>query len=439
MQRRGNTTRLRTRFGVAGLLVLILYTLLASVGPVPSAQAADPVFKGTIRTGPKDPLEGVKITAVDSSGSEVGSTTSGADGKWEIPFSDIGVYTVSIDLATVPEGVELLDATKHSVELEVDQLRNKGVAFKFIESGGPTTTIAIDPLWKRLFDRATIGVRLGLLIALAAIGLSLIYGVTGLVNFAHSEMVTFGAVFAFMLEASSNGMPFPIVVLLTAVAGGILGFGLEKGLFQPLRRRKMNDISLMIVSIGLAFVMRYTLLMVFGSEPTHYKAYRGQEILHIGPFSLVPKNYVVMIISLVMLLLVGMLLQRTKLGTAMRAVSDNPALSRSSGINVDTTILAVWITGSALAAVGGTFLGITQVVEWQMGEKMLLLIFAAVTLGGLGTAYGAIVGGLAIGVASEMSTFWLDNELKYLVALTVLIFILLFRPQGILGVRERFG
>ena len=147
----------------------------------------------------------------------------------------------------------------------------------------------------------------------------------------------------------------------------------------------------------------------------------------------------VMAIAFFMLILIATLLQKTRLGTSMRAVSDNPALAESSGIDINKTILAVWVAGSALAAMGGIFLGLTNIIEWQMGEKMLLLIFAAVTLGGLGTAYGAMVGGLAIGFVSEMSTFWLDNDLKFLIALVVLIIILLVRPQGILGVRERLG
>lgn len=143
--------------------------------------------------------------------------------------------------------------------------------------------------------------------------------------------------------------------------------------------------------------------------------------------------------SFAVLTIVGLLLQKTKLGTAMRAVADNRDLAESSGIDVRRTILAVWIAGSALAGLGGIFIGLTQQVSWQMGERQLLLIFAAVTLGGLGTAYGAMVGGLAIGVASEMSTLWLDNDLKIMIALTVLIIILIVRPQGILGQRERFG
>ena len=125
----------------------------------------------------------------------------------------------------------------------------------------------------------------------------------------------------------------------------------------------------------------------------------------------------------------------------MRAVSDNPALAESSGIDVNRTIMWVWIFGSALAGLGGIMIGSYTGRRMANGRKDPILDFfqAAVTLGGLGTAYGAMVGGIAIGLASETSTFWLDNDLKFLTALAVLIVILLVRPQGILGVRERLG
>lgn len=196
---------------------------------------------------------------------------------------------------------------------------------------------------------------------------------------------------------------------------------------------------MMVVSIGLAFVLRYLFLIYFGSERKFFRDFRIQTNYDVGPLSLPPKDYFIIVFALTVLVTIGLLLQRTKLGTAMRAVADNRDLAESSGIDVRRTILAVWIAGSALAALGGIMLGITQQVSWQMGERQLLLIFAAVTLGGLGTAYGAMVGGLAIGIASEMSTLWLDNDLKFLVALTVLIIILIVRPQGVLGQRERFG
>ena len=208
---------------------------------------------------------------------------------------------------------------------------------------------------------------------------------------------------------------------------------------MALRQRRLSNISLMVVSIGMAYALRNLYLVYFGGEPQFFNQYRIQKVYDLGPFSMPPKDYFIIGVALVVLLGVGLVLQKTKLGTSMRAVADNRDLAESSGIDVRRTVLAVWMTGAGLAALGGTFLGLTQRISYQMGERQLLLIFAAVTLGGLGTAYGAILGGLSIGMASELSTLWLDNDLKFLVALAVLIVILLLRPQGILGKRERFG
>lgn len=433
------------RLWVFGLLVLVALSAVMFMG-VPSAGAQDEevVLRGTLRAA-REPVAGVDLTVTDADGTVVGEATSGEDGKWEVPFTELGEYFVTLDPLTLPEGIGFNleegavyeDGVTNIISRTVEDLKNTSIAFKLVDGAAPI--VEPDPEWQRYLNRAVSGLRVGLLVALASVGLSLIYGVTGLVNFAHSEMVTFGAVVAFGFEALWPSLPFVFVVALGVIAGGILGYVLERGMFRPLRARKMNNISLMVVSIGLAFVMRYVIVILFGADKTAYKHYLTQSAVDFGPISLPPKDWFLMGGALVMLLAVGLLLQRTKLGTAMRAVADNPPLAKSSGIDVDKTILAVWIVGSALAACGGIFLGLTQRVEWQMGEAMLLLIFAAVTLGGLGTAYGAITGGLVIGMASEMSTLWLDADLKFLVALVALIAVLLIRPQGILGVRERFG
>jgi len=397
------------------------------------------VLKGTLRVA-REPIPDVNITVTDSSGALVGEATTGEDGTWEVPITMTDTYSVTLDPATLPEGVGFKEGASNVVEREVADLRTFAVGFK-LEDGAAAPLIVPDPLWQRFLNRAVSGLRVGLLVALASVGLSLIYGVTGLVNFAHSEMVTFGAVTAFGFEAISPSTPFIVPVILGTLAGGLLGFVLEKGLFKPLRKRKMNNISLMVVSIGLAFVLRYLIVIYFRTEPVGFKHYLIQEQIDIGPIALPPKDMIIMPIALLLLVVVATLLQKTRIGTSMRAVSDNPALAESSGININKTILAVWIVGSALAAIGGIFLGLTNIIEWQMGEKMLLLIFAAVTLGGLGTAYGAMVGGLAIGFASEVITMipGIDNDMKFMVALIVMIVILLVRPQGILGVRERLG
>ena len=127
------------------------------------------------------------------------------------------------------------------------------------------------------------------------------------------------------------------------------------------------------------------------------------------------------------------MLQRTRIGKAMRAVADNRDLAASSGIDVDRVILVVWVMGAALAALGGVLLGLSDQVQWDMGFRLLLLMFAGVTLGGLGTAYGALLGSVIVGVFVQMSTLGHPRRLKYVGGLLLLIVILIIRPQGILG------
>jgi neutral amino acid transport system permease protein len=141
----------------------------------------------------------------------------------------------------------------------------------------------------------------------------------------------------------------------------------------------------------------------------------------------------------VVLVLVALMLQRTKIGKAMRAVSDNRDLAASSGIDVNRVILVVWMMGGALATLGGVLLGLSDQVQWDMGFRLLLLMFAGVTLGGLGTAYGALVGSLIVGVFVQMSTLVIPSDVKYVGGLLLLIVILVLRPQGILGSRARIG
>jgi branched-chain amino acid transport system permease protein len=152
-----------------------------------------------------------------------------------------------------------------------------------------------------------------------------------------------------------------------------------------------------------------------------------------------PVDLATIVICLVVLVLVALMLQRTRIGKAMRAVADNRDLAASSGINVNQVILVVWMMGGALAALGGVLLGLTDEVQWDMGFRLLLLMFAGVTLGGLGTAYGALVGSLVVGIFVQMSTLIIPNDVKYVGGLLLLIIILIIRPQGILGARVRVG
>jgi branched-chain amino acid transport system permease protein len=196
---------------------------------------------------------------------------------------------------------------------------------------------------------------------------------------------------------------------------------------------------MMVISIGFGLMMRYIFLFFFGGDREQFLQYAGQAGLQIGPFSITPKMIFATIIGVALIMLTILWLTRSTLGKASRAVSDNPALASASGIDVEKIILVVWVLGAFLAGFAGIMMGLNQGVQFIMGSDTLLLIFAAVTLGGLGTAYGAIVGSMVVGLFIQLSTLFIPTELKYVGALVVLIVILLVKPQGILGRRERIG
>ena len=170
-----------------------------------------------------------------------------------------------------------------------------------------------------------------------------------------------------------------------------------------------------MVSIGLSLLVRHIYLILVGGASLAYRQYAVQAQVSLGPMSVPPKDLIITIAALAALAAVGLMLRHTRLGAAMRAVADND-LAEASGISVDRVILYTWALGAVLAGLAGIFLGTTQTVQWDMGFVLLLTMFAAVILGGIGTAYGAAVGGLIIGVATEASTFWLPVEFKVVVA-----------------------
>jgi branched-chain amino acid transport system permease protein len=195
----------------------------------------------------------------------------------------------------------------------------------------------------------------------------------------------------------------------------------------------------MIVSIGLALAMRYVFQFIIGGGTLQLPG-ASPKPWNLGPISLSYIDVVTMVVSLVVIIAVGLFLTRTRIGKATRAISDNPQLAAATGIDVDKVIRLVWILAGALAAVSGILWAYFRPgVKWDMGVQMLLLIFCAMTIGGLGTAFGAIVGSIIVGIAVEVSTLWIPSDLKYASALVALIIILLVRPQGLFGRKERLG
>ena len=421
---------------LAGTAVALYVLMLAA--PVLAQQQGEAI-KGTmeyIDAGTRDPVEGI-LVRISLDGAEIATGTSGPDGVWIVEVPGPGTYQVEVDLDSMPDGVGLTDPDRRVLP-EVVVREGKTKVVRFALGPGLTSTVGT---WDRVGGLFIIGLKFGAIIALASIGLSLVFSVTGLVNFAHGDVVTLGAVLAFFFNASSRGPEWHILLAaIPAIAlAAAFGGGQELLIWRPLRRRQISLVSMIVISIGLSFAVRYLILVAFTGLPRPYTNWVIQDHITILGISTVPKNLAIIGFTIVVLGAVGIFLQRTKWGTAMRAVADNSDLAESSGIDVQRVILVTWVIGSGLAALGGIMFGISEQVQWDMGFKLLLLIFAAVILGGLGTAFGAMLGGFVIGVAVEMSTLWVPTEFKTVIALGILVLMLLVRPQGLLGTRERIG
>jgi branched-subunit amino acid ABC-type transport system permease component len=426
---------------VAGLGVLLVGAGTAWGQPAESAES----IRGFLRSE-GEPVPGVTITVNDADGAEVGSAETDAEGAWSVPVPGPGDYEVVLDTETLPDDVPGVVAD--TITTTVNALQDKAVLFRVGEPGGdgaegapapgtPAEGSAETAQASQIWQLIASGLRFGLILGLAALGLSLVFGTTGLTNFAHGELVTFGALAAWYLN--SAGLPLIAAAVLAVVLGGVFGWAQDVGFWRPLRKRGTGLIALMIISIGVSLLLRYIYLYIFAGERRSYNQYVIQRAIDFGAFGYAPRDLWIMGISIIVLALVALALVRTRLGKATRAVSDNPALAAASGIDVDRVVTTVWIVGTALAALAGVMFALIQQVDYLLGFRVLLLVFAAVVLGGLGTAWGAMVGALIVGVFIEVSTLIIPSELKYAGVLAVLIFILLVRPQGILGRRERIG
>lgn len=422
-----------------------------------------------------EPVADVTISVYAEDGTPVASGETDRDGYWSVSVPESATYRVELDESTLPAGLTVVNGTVREPFVRpgtvgpvlfaltagatspADPATPSDPSPGSDRGNGEPGAVPDDPegevevvsgsgSWGRVVASVYDGIHFGLLIALAALGLSLVFGTMGLINFAHGELVTFGAFAALALNVAGVGLfgldlaLHLVIATPLAVALGV-GFGYvqDRYFWGWLRRRGTGLVTMMIISIGLALVLRHLYLYAFGPERNNYAQYAIQEPERIGPLVVPVKTLVTDAIALAVLVGVASALVLTRFGKAVRAVADNPSLAAASGINVDRIIRLVWATGTGLAALAGVFLAMHQSAIYLMGFQMLLLIFAAVIVGGLGTAFGAMVGGLIVGLLVQVSTLWVPSEFKYVVALVVLIAVLLLRPQGVLGRRLRVG
>jgi neutral amino acid transport system permease protein len=422
---------MRSRRAVLTLLIGLISALWLTITP---ALAQDTSIRGTI----KDPetsegIAGVKVLVEAPGFSEIAE--SGDDGVWTVIVPSAGNFVVALDTSSLPEGIGLRDPDRATTEILALQGRSNTVLFPLGEGTGVQRSSA----WSQVPQLTVDGLIFGLVIALAAVGLSLIFGTTKLTNFAHGELIALGALLAFFFS-SVVGLPLIFAIVISVFASAFLGGWLQnKVLWKQLRKRGTGIIAALVVSIGLGFLLRYFFLFIFGGQTRQYNQWAGQSGLQIGPVLITPKDLISSIVAILLIAATTWWLLKTQAGKATRAVADNPALASASGIEVERVISTVWILGAGLAAFSGVMIGLQAGVGWFMGFQVLLLVFAGTILGGLGTAFGAILGSLIVGVFIQVSTLIIPTELKYVGALVVLIIILLVRPQGILGKAERIG
>ena len=272
------------------------------------------------------------------------------------------------------------------------------------------------------------GISVGSIIALAAVGLTLTYGILRLSNFAHGDFMTLGAYLTLLVNATGLNIWLSIAIGSAITVGCVLLS--EKLIWSPMRARRASPTTLIIISIGLALLIRNGIILVWGGSNQGYRLL-VDEALSFGGIQLPFYKLVVIGLAVGAIAALHYLLQSTRIGKAMRAVADDLDLARVTGINVDQVILWTWIIAGGMTALSGSMLGLVEAVRPNMGWFLILPLFASVILGGIGNPYGAIAGAMVIGVAQEVSTYYLPTAYKLGVALVIMMLVLLFRPQGL--------
>jgi branched-chain amino acid transport system permease protein len=293
------------------------------------------------------------------------------------------------------------------------------------------------------------GVLMGAMIGLGAIGVTVTYAILRFANFAHGEFIAWGAYLALIGSALlgalagggvpigelSFGWPLLLSTPLAMALTGLLALGLDRVLFRRLRRSG-NAIAMVMASFGASMALRSLLEFLFTSSPAYFSRDIQMAIPIVANIRATPDQIFLIALTAILVIAVHLLITRTPAGRAMRAVAENPALARVSGIDIDRVIRTAWLLAGALAAVAGVMLGVTVQIRPFMGFDLLLPLFAAAILGGIGSLPGAVFGGLIVGVSEAASVQFIGAEFRAAVAFLILIAVLLVRPSGLFGIRE---
>lgn len=273
------------------------------------------------------------------------------------------------------------------------------------------------------------GLIAGLLISLPAIALSLTYGALNFPNFAVGAMLTVGAYLAYFLNADL-GFSLAIAAPLAALGSALIAVAVQHLVYRPIGPR--DHVVLLVASMGLAFVLENLVRLAYGSEVRTFDLAVARPVLWQG-LRLNREQLVIAVVVVAVLLGVAIVLKRTKLGRAMRAISDDPALAEARGVRRGRTIDWTWALGGALTALAGVLIGMDGTVEPLIGANYLVTVFAAAIVGGIGNPFGAMAGGLIIGLVEEVSTLALPTTYRQGVSFLVLVLVLFLKPHGLFG------
>ena len=278
------------------------------------------------------------------------------------------------------------------------------------------------------------GLRTGSIYALIAIGYTMVYGIAKMINFAHGDIIMVGA-YALYFSISVLGLPVPVALLLTVIVCSVLGVLIEKIAYKPLR--KAPPLAVLITAIGMSFFLQSSSLLIFGSTPIPFQSVIPNENIKVGPVTISSITLVTLIVTAVAMILLTLFINKTKLGSAMRAVSEDKGAAELMGINVNSTISMTFAIGSALAAVAGIlYISQYQSMKPTLGALPGVKAFVAAVLGGIGSIPGAMLGGILLGLIESVSKAYISTELADAIVFGVLIVVLLFRPSGLLGKKK---
>ena len=298
-----------------------------------------------------------------------------------------------------------------------------------------------------LFQHIADGILSGSIVALGAIGLSFTMKVLRFANFSHSELLTWGAYFALIFTGFSTlfgdalgatfgplsfGWPLIVAMLASAVCTSILALLLHSLVFQKLSRTA-GHMTMVFASFGIALILRHVVHLIWGANPIYYSRELQFAILLPGPVRVMPDQVFLLALTILIVIALHLFMTRSRTGVALRAVSENPDLASVSGVDVNNAVRWVWVIGASGAAIAGVLYGLTVQLRPELGFSLILPLFAAAILGGAGSLYGAVIGGLLVGLSENLSVMFIPTTYKPAVPFLLILLVLYFRPQGLFG------